>query len=39
MNVSFTNKQKDYRQYYNPESRKLVEKHFAWELENFKYKF
>mgnify|MGYP003649909549 CR=1 FL=1 len=33
------NKQKDYRQYYNPESRKLVEKHFAWELENFKYKF
>lgn len=29
----------DYRQYYNENAKKLIQKHFGWELDYFKYTF
>lgn len=33
------NRSKDYRQYYNSNSKKMIEKYFGWELDYFKYTF
>lgn len=38
-NVNMHRKQRDYRKYYNAETRKFVEKHFADDLEVFGYEF
>lgn len=33
------NRSKNYREYYNETSRKMIEKHFDWELDKYKYTF
>jgi chondroitin 4-sulfotransferase 11 len=33
------NRVKNYRQYYTPESKAMIEKYFAWELNEFEYKY
>jgi hypothetical protein len=33
------NRSKNYREYYNDASKKMIEKHFEWELDKYKYTF
>lgn len=33
------NRVPDYRQYYSPTAKAMIEKHFAWELKEFNYEF
>ena len=33
------NRNKNYREYYNDASKKMIENHFEWELDTYKYTF
>lgn len=33
------NRSSNYREYYSPKAKEMIEKHFSWELEKFGYEF